>query len=76
MLFLFLSNVNIAFINYKLTLKLYTIIETLSTTQLVEIIDKIKFAKIALDKNVKVFIVYITFFSLKIIIIIYINQKT
>ena len=62
--FFTLSNVNIQFAKKKLTWRSYITAKTLPTTKQVEIIDKRKFAKTALDKNVEVFVVYMTSLSL------------
>ena len=71
MLFLFLNNINIVFVDYKSIQKSYITTKALLTTQQVEIINRKKFAKVVLDKSVKIFIVYITFFTLKSIHLAY-----
>lgn len=55
MLFLIFSNTNIVFIDKKFTSKSYTATKALLITRRVKIIDKIKFAKVALNENFKVF---------------------
>lgn len=62
--FLLLNNANIKFVDQKLIWRSYIAIEALLTTKQVEIINKKKFVKMALNENVKVFILYIAFFSL------------
>ena len=69
MLFFTLSNTNIKFAWKKLTERFYTIVKTLQTTKLVEIIDKKKFAKWAFNEHVEAFVVYITSFSLNLVAI-------
>ena len=59
MFFFTLSNVDIQFTEKKLTWRSYTIAKFLSTTKWVELINKKKFAKIALDKDFKTFMVYV-----------------
>lgn len=71
MLFLDLSNANFQFGTEKLILKPYTIAKTLPTISKIKIIDKKKFAKIALNKNCKTFMIYITTLEVLIIISIY-----
>ena len=63
MLLLIFSNVNMSFAEQKLIGRFYTAIEALLTTKLIEIIDKKKFAKAALDKHIKIFVIYMTFLS-------------
>ena len=67
MSFLSSSNTKIAFINFELTLKFYVTIKTLLATYQVEIINRKKFAKILLNENLKMFIIYIASFSLGLI---------
>ena len=62
--FLTLSNANIQFAKKKLTLRSYTIKKALPTTQKIELINKKKFAKAALNKNIEVFVVHMSFLSL------------
>ena len=62
--FLTFSNANIQFAKKKLTWKSYIIAKALSTIKRIELINKKKFAKAALDKNVEVFVMHITSLSL------------
>ena len=64
MLFLTFSNADIQFAERKLTWRSYTTDETLPTTQRIELINKKEFAKVALDENIKVFVVYMNSLSL------------
>ena len=59
MLFLTLSSANIDFWKKKLWLRSYIIEETFSITKQVELIEKKKFAAIAIDLGHEIFIVYI-----------------
>ena len=58
--FLTLSNANIQFAQKKLTWRFYTTAKALPTTKQIKIIDRKEFAKTALDKHVKVFVVHVT----------------
>ena len=53
----------------------YTTAKALLTTQKIKLINKEKFAKAALDENIKTFVVHISFLSLKFKIIIYSARK-
>lgn len=76
MLFFTFSNANIQFDKKKLIWSFYTIAKALPTTKWVELINKKESAKTALDKNIKAFVVYVTFFSLnKPTISIYLAQE-
>ena len=66
MFFFTFNNTNIQFAWKKLISRFYTAIKALSTTKQVEIIDKKKFAKTALDKNVEPFIIHVIFFSINL----------
>ena len=68
MLFLTFSNANIQFIEKKLTWRSYTTEKSLPTTRRVKLIIKKEFAKAALDKNIKAFVVYVAFFTSKMLI--------
>lgn len=58
--FFSLNNANIGFIKISdFIWKNFIAIETLSTTQKVQLIDNKKFAKRALNENTKIFMVYI-----------------
>lgn len=69
MFFLRFSNANILFSKQELILRFYIIAKALSNTKQVKIIDRKKFAKLALNKNVEVFILYMTSLSLNSILI-------
>lgn len=58
-LFPIFSNANFQFGAKKLTWKSYIIVEALSITSQVELINKKKIAKAAIDKNPKTFVIYI-----------------
>ncbi len=60
MSFLVLSNADFQFGAEKLNWRSYTAAEALPTTSRVELIDKRKFAKTALDGNSETFVVHIT----------------
>lgn len=64
MFFFTLSNTDIQFLKKELTQRFYTIVKALLPIKQVEIIDKKKFAKAALNKNVKAFVVHMTFINL------------
>lgn len=56
------SNTNIEFMELgKLSLRSYNIVEVLFTISIVELIDKRKFVKVALNKNSETFVIYTTF---------------
>ncbi len=57
--FLDLSNTIFQFSTEKFILRSYTVAETLSTINRIEIIDKKEFARVALDENSKTFVVYV-----------------
>ena len=57
--FLILNNANIKFAQKKLTWRFYTTAKALSTTKWVEIINKKKFAKAALNEYVETFMVHV-----------------
>ena len=58
-LFLFLSNADFLFGAKELTWRSYTTEEALPTSRRVELIDKKKFAKEAMDENSKTFVVHV-----------------
>ena len=64
MLFLILSNSDIQFVEKKLTRRSYTTAKALPTTKQVELINKKKFVKAALDEKSETFVVYVTFLNL------------
>ena len=59
------SNADIQFGEKELTWSSYTTKEALPTTQRIERIDKKKFAKAALDKNIKAFMIHVSSLSLR-----------
>ena len=61
--FFILSNVNIQFAERKLIWKSYTAKKALPTTWRIKLINKKKFAKAPLDKNIEVFVVHVSFLS-------------
>ena len=60
MLFITLGNTNVQFAKKKLTWKTYTIKEAFLTTCWVKFIDRKEFAKAALDKTLKAFVIHIS----------------
>ena len=73
MLFLICSNVDIQFAKKKLTWKTYTIEKTLPAVCRVKLIDQKEFIKVALDKNIKAFVMHVS--SLRLKITIYLVRK-
>ena len=63
MFFFIFSNVDIQFAKKYLISRFYTAAEALPISKRVEIIDKKKFAKAALDENIKAFVIYVTVLS-------------
>lgn len=62
--FLAFSNTNVEFTKCgKFIWRSYTNAKALSTTNKVELIDKKKFAKAAMNKNLKTFIIYVSAFE-------------
>ncbi len=57
--FLALSNVDFQFGAEELTWRSYTGAKALPTTSWVKLIDKMEFAKVALDRNSETFVMYI-----------------
>lgn len=58
--FLFISNTIIKFAELrKFIERFYDTIEVLSTTNKIELIDKRKFAKVILNNNFKIFVIYV-----------------
>ena len=74
--FLTLNNAEIHFNKQKLNLKFYTIDKAVRSTKMVKLINKKDFVKVELDKNIKCFILYISFLSLKLRITIHLAKKT
>ena len=66
--FLIFNNEEIQFIEKELTWRFYISEEAIPTTRWVELINKKKFAKLALDENIKVFVIHIASFTSKILI--------
>lgn len=59
--FLPLSNIDIGFTELKkLIWRFYTIAKGLSTTSRIELINKKEFARVVLDKNSEIFVMYIS----------------
>ena len=55
------SNADVEFTELeKLTWRTYTVVEVLSTTSWVKLIDKRDFAKADLDKNFETFVIYVS----------------
>ena len=72
-----MSNANIQFAEKEVTWRLYTIEETLPTTQKVKLIDKKKFVKAAMDEESESFVVHVAALeALLVRIIIYCSQTT
>lgn len=66
-----LSNIVIEFIKLeKLTQKTYIVAEVLPITSRVELINKKKFAKVALDENSKTFVIYVAILEVSMAIFI------
>ena len=64
--FLTFSNADVQYAEKKLIWRIYTIKEALSTIRQIEIINRKKFAKAALDENVEAFVVHISSLRSKI----------
>lgn len=75
MLFLTPSNVDIKFVERKLIQKTYIIKDVLLTTCRIKFINKKKFAKIALDENIKVFVIHVNSLNLGSRMTIYPAEK-
>lgn len=69
MFFLTFSNVELLFSEQELSWRFYTTAGTLSTTKWVELINEKKFARAAIDENIKAFVIYMTFLSLSLMLI-------
>ena len=54
-----LSNADVSFSERKVTCNAYTATEALSTFKWVELMDKKKFAKAALDEGSEIFVVHV-----------------
>ena len=66
--FLTLSNIDIRFAERELTWKIYTAVDTLPTTKRVQIINRKKVVKVALDPNKEVFVVHVATITSKMAI--------
>ena len=64
MLFLTLNNIDVQFVEKKLTWRSYTTFEALPTTKRIELINKKEFAKVAFDEKSKTFVVYVASLNL------------
>ena len=64
MLFLTLCNADVQFVEKELTWRSYTTAEALPTTKQVELINKKKFAKAALDEDFEIFVIHVASFNL------------
>lgn len=73
-LFFFLSNADIDFEVERLTWKKNSATEVLAITGQIQLIDKHEFAKPALDKNLKTFVIYVV--ALKTAMPIYSSRIT
>ena len=62
--FLTFTNVDIQFAKKELIWRSYPTKKALATTRKVELIDKKEFAKVALDENIKAFVVHVSCLSL------------
>ena len=67
MLFLFFSNANIQFARKKHTWRSYITTKALLTIRWVEIIDKKKIIKAALNENIEAFVMHMTSLSLNLL---------
>ena len=70
--FLIFNNTDVQFIEKKLIWRSYTAAEALSTTKQVELINKNEFAKVTLDENFEIFVIYVT--SLNLTSGLYLNK--
>ncbi len=71
MLFLTFSNADFQFSAEKLTWSSYTAAEALPTTNWVKLINKREFAKTALDRNSKTFVMHVTTLEIPTVMPIY-----
>ena len=69
-LFLSFGNINIQFAEKKLTSRFYITEQVLPITEKIELIDRKKFAKAALNQNIRAFIVHVALFISKMTIIL------
>ena len=63
MSFLIFSNINIKFVKKKLIWKLYTTKIILPNIYYIKFINKLKFAKVALDENIEALVMHISFLN-------------
>lgn len=68
MFLLALNNANFQFDTKKLTWRFYSIAKALRTTSQVKLINKSEFAKVALNKNFKTFVIYMTVLETEVLI--------
>ena len=73
--FLTLGNTNIQFAKKEPTWRTYTTEDALPTTWRIGFINKKKFVKAALDKNIEAFVVYVSFLSIRSKMTIYLARK-
>lgn len=64
MLFQTFSNIDIQFTGKKLFQRFYTFIKILPTIKQIELIDKNKFTKVALNKKIKFCVIYMISFGI------------
>ena len=77
MLFLLFNHAKVNFIKVgKLTWNSYIVVETLSITSLIELINKREFVKVALDKNFKTFVMLIFALEIPTMIPIYLSKTS
>lgn len=72
--FLTVNNVYILCLEQNLTWKFYTTAKILSIIKHIKLINTKKFNKIAINKNIKTFVVYITSLSLSLILIYWVKK--
>lgn len=63
-LFLTLANVVILVLEQEFHLNFYTTAKTLLTIKQIEFINKKRFFKVVLDKNIEIFIIYMALFNI------------
>ena len=73
--FFIVSNIDVYFNKRKLTWRSYTTSKALPITRQIKLIDKKDFAKRVLNKNIKAFVIHISFLSLELRIIIHLAKK-
>ena len=65
--YLTISNTNVSFSDQELIRRSYTTAKALFSIKRVELIDKKKFAKTALDEKIETFVIYVTSLSLSLL---------